>query len=109
MVSRMRRGFTLIELVIAIVLLAIGLMALTGALTRALHETASARAQHAALRRAESIADSLVLARAVGAGSLGRPGVSVWWVPERCALGTCVRVHAAAAGDTLSLLARVAP
>lgn len=107
MVSRARRGFTLIELVLAMVLLAIGLMALTGALTMALRETAAARLQHAALRRAEAVADSLVLQGTGTAGSLTRPGFSVWWTPEPCALGTCVRVRAAAAGDTLSLLARV--
>ena len=103
------RGFTLIELVIAMVLLAIGLMALTGALTVALRETASARLQHAALRRAEAVADSLVAAGTGAAGALDHAGFSVSWSPESCPLGTCVRVRAVAAGDTLGLLARVAP
>lgn len=107
--ARAHRGFTLIELVIAMVLLAIGLMALTAALTTALREAAIARAQHAALRRAEAVADSLVLAGLPAAGSLQRPGFTIWWMPEQCALGTCVRVRAEAAGDTLSLLARVSP
>lgn len=104
-----RRGFTLIELIIAMVLLAIGLMALTGALAVALRETGSARLQHAALRGAEAVADSLVLAGAAGAGSWPRAGFTVHWAPESCALGTCVRVRAAAVTDTLSLLVRVAP
>ena len=109
MVTAARRGFTLIELVMAMVLLAIGLMALTGALAVALRETAFARVQHAALRRAEAVADSLVLHGVVTAGSVERPGFTVRWAPESCALGTCVRLHAAAGGDTLSLLARVSP
>jgi prepilin-type N-terminal cleavage/methylation domain-containing protein len=109
MVIGARRGFTLIELIIAMVLLAIGLMALTGALAVALRETGSARVQHAALRRAEAVADSLVLVGAAGAGALRRPGLAVWWTPEPCVLGQCVRVRAAAADDTLSLLARVSP
>ncbi|HEX6640661.1 MAG TPA: type II secretion system protein, partial [Thermoanaerobaculia bacterium] len=105
MVIRVRRGFTLIELTIAVVLLAIGLLALTGALVGALRATSTARAEHAALRRAEAVADSLVSMGVPGAGSLTRPGFTIWWAPEPCALGECVRVHAAAASDTLSLLA----
>ena len=108
MVTAARHGFTLIELIIAMVLLAIGLMALTGALTVALRETASARLQHAALRAAGSVADSLALAASSDAGSLRRPGYAVWWTPQSCALGTCVRVSVDAAGDTSSLLVRVA-
>ena len=108
--SKRRGGFTLIELTIAMVLLAIGLLALTAALTTALRQTAVARLQHAALRRAEAVADSLTLEGAAGSGSIERGGFSVSWTVEGCALGTCVRVRAATDGaDTLSLLARVSP
>jgi prepilin-type N-terminal cleavage/methylation domain-containing protein len=101
-----RGGFTLIELTIAIVLLAIGLLALTGALARALHATAGARVAHAALREAESIADSLVLAGAVEAGRRAARGFSVEWRPAACGERSCMRIYAVTAGDTLSLLAQ---
>ncbi|HEX6589357.1 MAG TPA: type II secretion system protein [Longimicrobiales bacterium] len=104
-----RRGFTLIELTIATALLAIGLLTLTGALAFSLRQTTAARLEHAALRRAEAVAESLAVAGAGGSGAIEHAAYSVWWAEEACALGTCVRVRAAVSGDTLSLLARVSP
>lgn len=108
---RARRGFTLIELTLAMVLLAVGLLALLGALARALQQTQTARLRHAALRQAESVADSLAFGGIAAAGSLDRNGFRLEWRPEPCAAGTCVRIVARTetpAGDSLHLLARVA-
>jgi len=102
-------GFTLIELAIAIVLLAIGLLALTGALAQALHATTSARRAHSALREAESVADSLVLAGVLEAGARQGRGFRLEWRPAQCGAAACVRIVAALpGGDTLALLARPA-
>ena len=106
---RGRRGFTLVELTIAVVLLAIGLLALTGALARALHAAAAARVGHAALREAESIADSLVLAGTASAGSRAGRGFRVEWRTVGCAGAACVRVVAYTASDSFPLTARPAP
>lgn len=100
------RGFTLIELTIAVVLLSIGLLALSGALAAALHATVSARAGHAALRAAEAVADSLAYADTVAAGAVAQHDIDVRWQPMPCPLGECVQVSATHAGDTITLLAR---
>ena len=104
MVTRGARGFTLIELTIAIVLLSIGLLALTGALARALRESTDARAIHVALRDAEGVADSVASADSAAAGTRVRAGYTLAWRAEACASVTCVRVIAALPRDTLSLL-----
>lgn len=103
------RGFTLIELIFAIMLLAVGLLALVGALTRALQESQAARSKLAALRYLETVADSLIMANATGEGRTVRPGVSLEWRREPCAAGACVRATAVigAGSDTLEVLAAI--
>ena len=107
--ARARAGFTLIELTIAIVLLAIGLLALAGALARALHVTTEARVRHAALREAEGVADSLSFARSLEAGSAVAHGIVLDWSAQPCGSTTCARVRATIHGDTLSLLGAASP
>lgn len=105
MTTRARSGFTLIELTIAIVLLAIGLLALAAALARALHVTTEARALHAALRVAEGVADSLASTPgSITSGSAIAPGLFLTWNEERCGGSACARVIAMTRTDTLSLL-----
>ena len=104
MKPRPRAGFTLRERTIAIVLLSIGLLALAGALARALHVTGEARALHSALREAEGVADSLSFQAAIEAGVVAMPGIALAWEAEPCALVTCARVTAMTPLDTLSLL-----
>ena len=94
MVSARTGGFTLIEIAVAMVLLAVGLLALTGALARGLHATASARSKHAALRDAAAVADSLA----------PNAGVPLWWEPASCDGAACIRVSVVVDGDTLRLL-----
>ena len=104
-------GFTLIELTIALVLLAVGLLALVGALARALQETQAARGRHAALRHMEGIADSLAIAESAGSGAREVAGYRLDWRPEPCGAGTCVRIrarHDGRASETFGILARVA-
>lgn len=98
------RGFTLIELTIAIVLLAIGLLALTGALAQALRATTDARLAHAAMREVEGIADSIADAAAVSAGLRRRTGYRVEWAAADCIAAGCIRVTAVLPRDTLSLM-----
>jgi prepilin-type N-terminal cleavage/methylation domain-containing protein len=101
-----RRGFTLIELTIAIVLLAIGLLALTGALAQALRASTHARAAHAALRDADGIADSLAAgAGAAEAGMRQYDGYRIVWAPVGCITSACVRVTAELPRDTIALVA----
>lgn len=87
-------GFTLLELAIATTLLSVGLLALVGSLTRALHAAQVARARHAALVVAESVIDSLHAHGALASGSLTDPGFSLAWAPAGCALAPCVRMVA---------------
>lgn len=105
--GRARGGFTLIELTLAMMLLSIGLLALVGALARALEESRVARSKHAALRYLETVADSVVSADAAGAGVAVRPGARLEWGREPCAAGECVRVRAilGAGRDTLEIVA----
>ena len=108
---RVRAGFTLIELTLAVVLLAVGLLALVGILGRTLQQTQSARMRHAALREAESVADSLTSAGLVASGGRTVAGHRLEWSPEPCAAGTCVRVIARREGrpaERFEVLARVA-
>lgn len=108
---RGRAGFTLIELTIAVVLLAVGLLALVGALARALQETQAARQRHAVLRHVEGIADSLAIAGSAGSGARDVAGYRVDWRPEACVAGTCVRIrvrHDARENQGFDVLARVA-
>ena len=108
---RARAGFTLVELTLAVVLLAVGLLALVGTIGRALQQTQTARMRHAALREAESIADSLAAAGVVASGGRTVAGHRVEWSPEPCAAGTCVRVVARREGrprERFDVLARVA-
>ena len=106
------RGFTLIELALATILLAVGLLALLGALAVAVRETESARVKHAALRDVESVADSLSLVRGEGAGAAIRNQATVRWTTVACVIGSCLRVQALTHGarqDTFTVLAAPAP
>lgn len=105
--TRARSGFTLIELTIAIVLLAIGLLALTGALAHALRVTTQARVAHTALREVDAVADSIAAEGVPAAGVRERPGFRLEWGPAACAPAACVRVSAALARDTISIVAAV--
>lgn len=104
--GRAGRGFTLIELTLAMMLLSVGLLALVGALARALEESRVARSKHAALRYLETVADSVVSADVRGAGVAARPGARLEWRREPCAAGECVRVRAilGAERDTLEIV-----
>lgn len=114
MVSRgaaRRAGFTLIELTLALALLAVGLLALIGGLTRALQETETARQGHAALRRLESVADSLAAVGLPASGAHELAGYLLEWRPEACVAGACVRLTARREGnpaESFTVLARVA-
>ena len=112
--ARARNGFTLIELTLAMVLLAFGLLALVGALVHALDEAQRARVRHAALRQAEGLADSVVAAGGAYTGARRIGPARIEWRAEDCAAGSCVRFVSTIPGharDTVELLvrARAAP
>lgn len=104
-----RRGFTLIELTISVVILAFGLLALVGALTHALRVTTDARLSHAALRAAEAVADSCAFLGAAEGGSRIHPRFRLAWSPESCAAGTCVRIigRVVSSTDSIVIVTRV--
>lgn len=107
---RSRAGFTLVELTVAVVLLAVGLLAVAGTLTRAFQQIREGRQRHNAVRAAESVADSVSHAGGDGEGGVAAGALRIDWRPEPCPVGLCVRVVArveSSSSDSVSLLARM--
>jgi prepilin-type N-terminal cleavage/methylation domain-containing protein len=72
-------GFTLAEVVVAMTLLTVGLLAVAASALTAAHMFARAEVQERALRTAESVLDSLATLPQHGAGELPIPGGQLIW------------------------------
>jgi prepilin-type N-terminal cleavage/methylation domain-containing protein len=77
-----RRGFTLIEMIIAIIVMSIGIMGLAGTATYVATQMGGGAAQTVAAAMASRVSDSLSARRcsAVVSGSQTRRGVTMSWV-----------------------------
>jgi type IV pilus assembly protein PilV len=78
---RSRRGFTLIEMIIAIIVMSIGIMGLAGTASYVATQMGGGKAQTVAAALATKVSDSLSARRcsAIVSGSQTRRGVSVDW------------------------------
>ena len=76
-----RRGFTLIEMIIAIIVMAIGIMGLAGTASYVAQQMGGGNAQTIAAALANKVADSLASRRcsALVSGSQTKRGVTVTW------------------------------
>ena len=78
---RERRGLTLIEMIIAIIVMSIGIMGLAGTATYVATQMGGANAQTIAAALATKVSDSLAARRcpAIVAGSQTKRGVTISW------------------------------
>ena len=74
-----RRGFTLIEVMVALVILEVGLLGVVGTLVLASKTIATASLLERAVGQVEAVLDSLSQAGGVGGGNRVAPGGSVSW------------------------------
>jgi len=99
----MRRGFTLVELLVALLLLQIGLLATTGMILLAQRNLILAEVTLRATLEAEAAADSLLLAGEGGDGGLPRPWGELRWGPHPSGGGALRVLGLSASGaDTLA-------
>lgn len=99
----MSRGFTLIEVVVALVLLEIGLLGVVGTLLLATRTLTEAELTMRAAASAAQVADSLGAHGFGGPGVAGFPGGVVRWEAAGGAAGAVV-VATDTLGDTLARL-----
>ena len=79
--ARARAGFTLVEVVIALILLELGLVGCAQTLVLAQRHMAAAEGLHLATQRAAGVADSLLAAPAAAAGEAVEPWGTLRWAP----------------------------
>ena len=79
--KRPRRGFTLIEMIIAIVVMSVGILGLAGTASYVATQMGGGKAQTVAATLATKVADSLAARRcsAIVSGSQTKRGVTVTW------------------------------
>lgn len=103
----MRRGFTLLEVVVAILVLEIGVLAVLGTLTVASRNLTRAARLERAVATTESVLDSLTGTSAPADGALNVPGGHVEWTvgPDGVMALNALDLH----GATLFSVATVLP
>lgn len=94
----MRSGFTLLEVVVALVVFSIGLLGAAGMLTASARTLSAARGLEAAGALALEVADSLASAGVNGPGMREDPRGSVTWTVESRGTLTRVRIVVRATG-----------
>ena len=79
--KRPRRGFTLIEMIIAIVVMSVGILGLAGTASYVATQMGGGKAQTVAAAMATKVADSLAARRcsAIVSGSQTKNGATVTW------------------------------
>ena len=101
----MRRGFTLVELLVALLLLEVGLLATTGMILLAQRSLNLAELTVRATLEAEALADSLLVAGSGGGGNLPRSWGELRWGPDPSGGGGLRVLGLSASGaDTLTRL-----
>lgn len=85
-VSWSRRGFTLVELVVALVILEVGLLGVAGILLTAARQLGLASEQVRAIALAEPVGDSLLVHAGSAPGERVSPPFVVRWQPIEGAL-----------------------
>ncbi len=99
----MKGGFTLVELLLALLLLQIGLLATAGMILLAQRSLVRAELVVRATLEAEAVADSLLGEGALGEGALARPWGELRWEPAEEGGGAVRVVGVSATGlDTLA-------
>lgn len=74
-----RRGFTLIEVLVALVILEVGILGVVGTLVLASRTLARASLLERSVGQVESVLDSLADSRTSGAGEFAAPGGVLSW------------------------------
>jgi Tfp pilus assembly protein PilV len=92
-----RAGFSLVETVVAAVLLSIAVLSVAAGGAAALRAIASAEREHGALIAATAAIDSLAMRAAAGSGRILRPPFIIDWTATDSASLTYVRVIARSA------------
>jgi prepilin-type N-terminal cleavage/methylation domain-containing protein len=82
-----RRGFALVELLVALAILGVGLLGVVGTLLAARRALTSSEHLHVATQTAAGIADSLLAVRAPGAGMLATEWGRIRWSAEPDGIG----------------------
>lgn len=112
---RVRAGFSLVETVVAAVLLSVAALSVAGGGAAALRAIAAAERQHGALTAGTAVLDSLAQRPAAGTGSVARPPFVIDWAASDTAALTHIRVTVRTAVPphdsilTLSMLCTPAP
>ena len=75
-------GFTLLEVLVALVILEVGMLAAAGTLLLAARTLTDATLLERAAADAAALADSLLSASDGGGGEAGRPGYTLVWEPR---------------------------
>lgn len=103
MVSARRAGFTLVEVVVSLVLLAVAFLGLAAVASLAATSLHSSLTQERTVRHAAGLLDSLTFSNAPGSGSATAAGVRYVWTAPAGA-GAEIRVKATSLPDERVLL-----
>lgn len=101
-----RHGFSLVELVVAMLVLAIGLAALAGAAATARRSLARAAIMDRITREAAAILDSLAAEQAPASGHRTRDGMTLRWTVHPDDAGARIDLDAAAFDGVADVLLR---
>ncbi|HSR40531.1 MAG TPA: prepilin-type N-terminal cleavage/methylation domain-containing protein [Longimicrobiales bacterium] len=88
------RGFTLLEVAVAVIVLAVGMTGVAGLVTLAVRSFAEARSLEATLRAAEVVVDSLAWRGVEGDGTRLDPVARIAWTVGPDTAGHLVRLRA---------------
>lgn len=103
-----RAGFTLVEVLVSLSLLALGLLGVAGLMTVAARTVNHTRALEWGVAAAEEIADSLVFFRATGPGRRTDPLGTVEWWPEGDGPSAVIRIRTLPSDPARGVMVEVA-
>ena len=85
-----RKGFSLVEVIVGMLLLSIGMLGIAGSSLMAMQMLREAGARDAVLERAQTVLDSIIVHDIAGAGIVEDPRFQLNWA----ATGSSVEIHA---------------